>query len=709
METLPKPYQMFDGDGELRALMRAHDWSASALGEPATWPPELQTVVELMLAAKYPTVVAWGPQAIFLYNDAYAYILGARHPSALGRAFADVWPELWHEIEPIVAQALNGVSACFEDVPVMIEPQGRPEQRWFTSSYTPVRNRRGEVLGMLNAGFETTGRVLQEKRLAFQALLNERLRNLASPEEMILAACASLGRELGAARVGFVEVDASGAACVLTPDWTTDALPSAAGVQSRFDDFGPHIGAALRAGQTVAIDDVGADPRCHAVADAGAGHGARSMLGVPLLKGGRIEAFLQVHHSEPHYWTELDRRLSEDTVGLTWAAVERGFEEHKRRQAEARLMDADRRKDEFLAMLAHELRNPLAPIGAAAELLQIVPADQARVQKTSQIIARQVGHMSSLIDDLLDVSRVTRGLVELDKTPLDIAYIVSDAVEQVTPLVRSRRQHLALHLAPDTTLVMGDRKRLVQVLANILNNAAKYTHEGGNIHLRTDVREQHVLITVTDDGIGMAADLVSRAFELFAQAERSSDRSSGGLGLGLALVKSLVELHGGTVRCASDGAGRGSSFTICLPRLPAEDRHNQPERRRSGMNGSQRPLRIMVVDDNVDAASMLVMLLEAGGHEVSMEHGSRRALERARIEAPQVCLLDIGLPEMDGNKLAHALRSMPETATAVLIAVTGYGQESDRRRTLAAGFDHHLVKPVDTRKLAGILDKVVVA
>jgi signal transduction histidine kinase/ActR/RegA family two-component response regulator len=707
METLPIPYQLFDGDGELRALMRAHDWSSSALGEPATWPPELQTVVELMLAAKYPTVVAWGPQAIFLYNDAYAYILGSRHPSALGCAFADVWPEIWHEIEPIVAQALKGIPACFEDMPVMIEPEGRPEQRWFTSSYTPVRNQRGEVLGMLNAGFETTGRVLQEKRLAFQAALGERLRSLASPDEVILAACASLGRQLGVARVGFVEVDASGTACVLTPDWNSGALPSMAGAQSRFDDVGPHIGAALRAGQTVAIDDVGADPRCHALA--GVGQGVRSMLGVPLLKYGRIEGVLQVHHTEAHHWTELDRRLSEDTVVLAWAAVERGFEEQKRRQAEARLMDADRRKDEFLAMLAHELRNPLAPIGAAAELLQIVPADQAQVRKTSQIIARQVGHMSSLIDDLLDVSRVTRGLVELDRTPLDIAHVVSDAVEQVTPLVRSRRQHLALQLAPDTTLVMGDRKRLVQVLANILNNAAKYTHEGGNIYLKTDVREQHVLITVTDDGIGMTADLVSRAFELFTQAERSSDRSSGGLGLGLALVKSLVELHGGTVRCASDGTGRGSSFTICLPRLEAQERHDQPERRRSGMQGSQRSLRIMVVDDNVDAASMLVMLLEASGHRVSVEHGSRRALERARIEAPQVCLLDIGLPEMDGNKLAQALRSMPETATAVLIAITGYGQESDRQRTLAAGFDHHLVKPVDIRKLAGILDKVVVA
>ena len=378
----------------------------------------------------------------------------------------------------------------------------------------------------------------------------------------------------------------------------------------------------------------------------------------------------------------------------------------ERKEAEEKLKDADRRKDEFLAMLAHELRNPLAPIGAAAELLQMVKLDEARVRKTSQIIDRQVRHMTSLVDDLLDVSRVTRGLVELDKEPVDVSHIVTDAIEQVAPMVQARQHYLALHMTPDATIVLGDRKRLVQVLANILNNAAKYTHEGGTIRLCTQVDDSHVLIEIADTGIGMALELVGRAFDLFAQAERAADRSSGGLGLGLALVKSLVELHHGTVRCESEGVGKGSKFTICLPRLRVPQGRGTDQQDDVYTNNVTQSLRILVVDDNVDAATMLAMLLEASGHEVLVEHGSRQALERARQERPQVCLLDIGLPEIDGNELAQRLRAQAETAKSVLVAVTGYGQDKDRAQTLAAGFDHHLVKPVDTGRLAALLAKV---
>ncbi|MEC4717903.1 PAS domain-containing protein [Noviherbaspirillum sp. CPCC 100848] len=377
-----------------------------------------------------------------------------------------------------------------------------------------------------------------------------------------------------------------------------------------------------------------------------------------------------------------------------------------RRSAQEELKIADRRKDEFLAMLAHELRNPLAPIGAAAQLLQIAKLDDARVRQTSQIIGRQVDHMTHLINDLLDVSRVTRGLVALENAPLDIRHIVTDAVEQAAPLMQARRHHLALHLPPETAIVLGDKKRLVQVIANILNNAAKYTNEGGSILLRTEARESLVCIEVVDNGIGMSPDLAEHAFELFAQAERTSDRSAGGLGLGLALVNSLVQLHGGTVACHSQGVGTGSTFSVCLPRLPAQDCGQEHACGGQSMQRGARPLRVLIVDDNVDAASMLAMLLEASGHQVMVEYGSHQALARARAEVPDVCLLDLGLPEMDGNELAQRLRALPETAESILVAVTGYGQESDRRCSLAAGFDHHLVKPLDTNKLVAILDSV---
>jgi signal transduction histidine kinase len=376
--------------------------------------------------------------------------------------------------------------------------------------------------------------------------------------------------------------------------------------------------------------------------------------------------------------------------------------EEELRRAIEKLKEADARKDEFLAMLAHELRNPLAPIRSAAELLRVAKLDETRVQKTSEIIARQVAHMTSLVDDLLDVSRVTRGLVKLHRTPLDIRQIVTDAVEQVNPLVRARRHKLALHLSPEPAMVQGDKKRLVQVIANLLNNAAKYTADGGNIVLNTQVEHGRVLLRVSDDGIGLERGLVDRVFDLFAQAERTPDRSSGGLGLGLALVKSLVELHGGTVTCASEGLGRGSMFTVCLPLMAAGEKSHPPQEADSALP-SPGTLRVMVVDDNADAAQMLAMFLEASGHRVTVEHEARKALERARMESPEVCLLDIGLPEMDGKELARRIRAQPETANAVLIAVTGYGQEQDRQAALAAGFQHHLVKPVDPAKLVALL------
>jgi len=433
--------------------------------------------------------------------------------------------------------------------------------------------------------------------------------------------------------------------------------------------------------------------------------GVASAQSTPLLtRSGTLVGMISTHWRVPHEPSERDLRMIDIIARQAADLIERNMAAEAL-QAQAKcLQEADRRKDEFLAMLAHELRNPLAPIGAAAELLQRARLDENRVRATSAVIGRQVRHMTGLIDDLLDVSRVTRGLIELDKAALDIRHVVNEAVEQVSPLIRSRGHELTIRLAPQTATVKGDKKRLVQVLANVLNNAAKYTAEGGHLELHTSVRDQNVLIEVTDDGIGMTPDTARHAFDLFAQAERSSDRSSGGLGLGLALVKSLVELHGGTVTCRSSGLGEGSTFSIRLPLLATA---MQTAPRVTSENAetvaSAASLKILVVDDNVDAAAMLKLLLESMGHDVMVEHGSLRALEQARLYKPQVCLVDIGLPEIDGNEVARRLRAQPENAGAMLIAVTGYGQESDRASTLAAGFGHHLVKPVDTERLGAIL------
>jgi PAS domain S-box-containing protein len=378
----------------------------------------------------------------------------------------------------------------------------------------------------------------------------------------------------------------------------------------------------------------------------------------------------------------------------------------ERMQTEQRLTDADRRKDEFLAMLAHELRNPLAPIGSAAELLDRGFADQVLVKQASAIIRRQVRHMTGLVDDLLDVSRVTRGLVTLEQAEVDVKRVLSEAVEQVRPLIEAKDHTLALHMPPEPAHVRGDQTRLVQVFTNLLNNAAKYTPVGGRIGVDLRLTGDEVEVVVSDNGIGLAPDFLTPAFDLFAQAARSADRAQGGLGIGLALVKSLVHVHRGTVVAASDGLGRGAAFTVHLPRLAQAPERKRAEPAAGEAGGQGAGLRVMVVDDNVDAAETLAMLVEAMGHEVIVEHGSRKALERARHKVPDVFLLDVGLPDVDGHELARRLRAQPETAGAMLAAITGYGQERDREAALAAGFDRHYVKPVGPDQLQELFEEV---
>ncbi|MCA1324277.1 ATP-binding protein [Herbaspirillum sp. alder98] len=383
------------------------------------------------------------------------------------------------------------------------------------------------------------------------------------------------------------------------------------------------------------------------------------------------------------------------TVRAAVRARERQYEVH----------EADRRKDEFLAMLGHELRNPLAPIGAAAQLLALASADVGKVKMASQIIARQVKHMTSLIDDLLDVARVTRGLITLDREVIDIRQILSEAVEQVDSMMRSRSHTLTLEMPTCEINVQGDRKRLVQVFANVLHNAAKYTPNGGTIAASMSVRGNDVVVEVADNGIGMNPDVVAHVFELFAQAERSADRSQGGLGLGLSLVESLIKSHGGSVQAFSEGLGRGSRFTIRLPHLvsaAADHVIAQMEAAASDVPGSTR---IMIVDDNQDAADALAMVLQVAGYEVVVQYTAGDAIAHAKEHAPTICLLDIGLPDMNGNELAGALRQLPQTAGAMLVAVTGYGQQDDKDRSRASGFDHHLVKPIDVDQLIDLLSK----
>ena len=371
----------------------------------------------------------------------------------------------------------------------------------------------------------------------------------------------------------------------------------------------------------------------------------------------------------------------------------------------AALRQADQRKDEFLAMLAHELRNPLAPIVSAATMLSNFNLDPAMVQRASEIVARQAGHMTSLIDDLLDVSRVTRGKVELELRELDFKDVVADAIEQVRPLIEKHRHHLTVDLPPARAIVVGDRKRLVQVMTNLLSNAAKYTLEGGRIEVRLTTDGNALGVEIRDDGIGMSPELIASAFDLFAQGARGLDRSQGGLGIGLALVRSLLKLHGGAVSASSGGPGRGSTFHVSLP-LSTRAQVERRARDRNAPQGKLPALRIGVVDDNEDAAVTLSLLLETLGHTVLVAHSAREALAALPAFGPDVCLLDIGLPEMNGYELAAVLRKKPGAAQTILIAVTGYAQEKDRALALAAGFHDLFAKPVDLDVLGAALVQI---
>jgi signal transduction histidine kinase len=401
----------------------------------------------------------------------------------------------------------------------------------------------------------------------------------------------------------------------------------------------------------------------------------------------------------------VDQAVAESVMRYS-QLVESRIHEHK--QAEDELRKSNHQKDEFLAMLAHELRNPLAPIITAAHLLSLPAGNETRMRQASAIIIRQVRHMTELVDELLDVSRVTRGLVELHTETLDVRQIVSSALEQVQPLIEAHGQTLLLHLGSAPTWVVGDKTRLIQVLSNLLNNAAKYTPQSGQIVLSLEVQGDQVRLTVSDNGSGMAPSLVPHVFELFTQAERTPDRTQGGLGLGLALVNNIITLHGGKVEASSEGLGKGSVFSVTLPRVKgqAHTANSPDEPKPAEQSARHDPLRLMIVDDNRDAAEMVAALLEARGHKALVHESAENALADARLPDVQVFILDIGLPGMDGYALARQLRARAKTQGAVLVALTGYGQAHDRALSEAAGFDHFFVKPMHMHQLTELLSKL---
>ncbi|OFA00371.1 sensor protein KdpD [Duganella sp. HH101] len=644
----------FIGDGTpMRDLVQRHAWERTPLGAISTWPASLRTAVGLVMHSAHPMFLWWGEQLVQVYNDAYVPSFGqGKHPAALGQAGRECWPEIWSVIGPQIDSVRNGGEPrWYADNLVPIERNGRIEDVYWSYTYTPVFDEADRVAGVLVVCTETTTQVLAERRRHALDLLARSLLNCRDEAQVV----------------------DSMARCVA-------------------GNPGDLAGVVLRRG---ALAEAGA---------AGAGtvviRGAELQLCEELTLVFQVSPRLPMDHAYRQFLEQITAAVCATLSRLeSDRALAQAMAESERLNVDLNL--SSRIKDEFLAMLGHELRNPLAPIVTALKLMKLRGADTAPEQA---VIERQVEHLVRLVDDLLDVSRIASGKVELRKETVQLAEVLNRAIEMASPLLEQKRHRLLVDVP--SVRWHGDPARLAQVVSNLLSNAARYTPAGGHITLCTRIRQQTIQIQVTDDGSGIAPALLPHIFDLFVQGNRQLDRAKGGLGIGLALVRNLVQMHGGEVSAYSAGEGRGSTFTITLPdSLVAEAEAAAPAAPPPAVGAGAR---VLVVDDNQDAADSLGELLGALGYHATVAYDPAQAITAviaagAAGAMPQVAILDIGLPGMDGFELACHLRQLPGGAALKLVALSGYGQEHDKSRSREAGFATHLVKPINIADLQAVL------
>ena len=522
-----------------------------------------------------------------------------------------------------------------------------------------------------------------EERQRYLVRLGDAMRPHADPATIQGEAVRVLGEYLASDRVYYVEVDALRAEYVVEREWRLDGVASHARRYPLADWPMP----SLANGRPWVVCDVDTDPAMPD--DQRASYRANDISAfvvVPLLKNGQLVSTLIANATSPRDWTVDEIELLEDTAERTWAVVERA-------RAVQALKENDRHKDEFLAMLGHELRNPLASIRTVSALLDKQLGTRPEYQPLLGVLTRQTMQLTRLVDDLLDVARLTQGRVALKLETVECGAVIEQALETVHTLAAEKSHQLLIHRPGEKLYVLGDCARLVQSVTNLLHNAIKYTDPHGTITLAVSKTEQELVLSVQDTGIGISAELLPHVFDLFVQSERSLDRSQGGLGIGLSVVRRLVGLHHGTLQAHSAGLGQGSIFEIRLPRISAPDTVAEAVAATPGA-----PRRILIVDDNRDAADTLALLLTFEGHHVDVVYCSTDVLDRVAQQHPDVVFLDIGMPVMDGYAVARAIRAHHGNALR-LIALTGYGMPDDRKRTAEAGFDAHLVKPVDVETL----------
>jgi signal transduction histidine kinase/ActR/RegA family two-component response regulator len=649
------------GGGDMGERIRNFPWAGTALGPPEGWPSGLRTSLRILLTTQHPVFIFWGTELTCFYNDSYSRSLGPeKHPAILGQPGQQAWPEIWSIIGPQIDQVMRGDSATWhENALVPIIRHGELQDVYWTYSYGPIDEPSAPngVGGVLVICTETTQQILTERRMAaerarfaqlfeqapvFMTVLRgpQHVFELANPEYMQLVENRPiLGKPI------------------------LDALPEVAAQ-----------------GYVELLDKVYASGE------------AFSAVGAPYQYAGGADGAPMTRYLDFVY------QPIKDADGKVSGIFVTGVDMTTRALAEAALRDADRRKDEFLAMLAHELRNPLAPIRNAAELISRRGSADPTTGHAAEIVRRQTSQLTRIVDDLLDVSRISMGRIELKRESLLLSDVIERAIETVAPLLREKQHQITTQSGLEPVHVIGDLARLVQSFANVMSNAAKYTPPGGLIRIQVVPRGDSVGVEISDNGVGIAPEFLPRLFELFSQSNRTLDRAQGGLGIGLSVVKKIVEMHGGEVSGRSEGVGRGSTFEITLPRVTPATAES-PAARISKAS----PRRIFIVDDNVDAAASLAALLELDGHRTQAAFTSADALTMVDSFAPHIVLLDIGLPNMDGYEVARRLRKSARGDRMTLIALTGYGQQEDRDRAVDAGFDAHLVKPVDFAALEKLL------
>ncbi|MGE3771720.1 MAG: ATP-binding protein, partial [Gammaproteobacteria bacterium] len=541
-----------------------------------------------------------------------------------------------------------------------------------------------------------------EERQAFLLKLSDAVRPLTDSSEIKVEAMRVLVQQLNVERSQFWEVDPKDNEYLFLSDAHAPGAREWP-MRIRMDDFGP-LNKTFSSGKTFVIKDSQTDAELsedERIALAGVGIG--SLICVPLKKRGRFEAVLGVYKPVPHDWTEHECALTVEVAERTWDAVERGRAEDALRKTGEQLRRDNQRKDEFLAILAHELRNPLAPIRAGLELMRVANNTPASIERVRSIMERQIGHMVRLIDDLLDVSRITSGKIQLQREPTSLGTLVASAIDANRTAMAEKNIAATVELPEDCVLDV-DPTRLVQVLSNLLHNATKFTEPGGKVHISGRITHPYVkatpelMLTVADSGVGISAEFLPRIFDLFSQGSIGS--SQPGLGIGLALARRLIEMHGGSLDARSEGLGRGSEFMMRLPvssKSPGRD----------ASTNAMRPIscRVVVIDDNRDAATTMSMLIEALGGECRTAYDGESGLREVLRHPPDLVLLDIGMSGMDGYETCRRIR-LELGRASMIVAVTGYGQLEDRQRALRAGFDAHLTKPVDPHMLQKLFSQL---